>query len=95
MPERAPSADEHPFLTARHVDNLTDAVQTLTRTLVRAEEAQRRRDERQAINDQRQALHDQQQLELLRAIALHTANLPAVIDILTTKANGDLHDADT
>ena len=28
------NGDDHPFLTARHVDDLTSAVKTLTRTIV-------------------------------------------------------------
>jgi len=67
-------SDEHPLLTARHVDDLTEAARLLTATITRAElEAGRRHLE---------------QLVVLKAIADHTRGLPALLEALHRHSNG-------
>lgn len=72
-------SEEHPFLTARHVDNLIDAIRALNITITRLHEAAKTQAETQ--------------LSALHRIADHTANLPALMDVLMgQKSNGDAHD---
>lgn len=59
---------------ARHVDDLRDAVRSLTIVLQRLE---------LSINR-----HQQQQLVVLQAIAANTAGLPALVDQLQRRSNG-------
>jgi hypothetical protein len=72
---------EHPFLTARHIDDLTDAVHTLVRTMTLASAALQR---------STAAL-----LAATEQIARNTDNLPALMEVLMRKAvNGDALVAD-
>ena len=93
MAAKKPATD-NPFLEARDIQNLIDAVRSLTRAITLAEEAEQKR-------ETRRALYDQQQLELARDIAAfakdiatNTKNMPALLEMLTAKAaNGGLHEA--
>lgn len=67
---------EHPFIEARHVDDLTDAVRKLTHQLVEAG-----RHHQQALDVQRR------QLELMRGISESVDALREVI--VKTKTNGN------
>jgi hypothetical protein len=66
--------EDHPFLTARHVDDLTDAVRALNHAIHTLTKAQ------SAI------------LSNLQKIADNTSNLPALMEVLMGKTNGDVHD---
>ena len=66
-----------PFLEARHVDALTDAVRALNMTLVRAEE--------------RAAREHRDMLIAIQTIARHTQNLPSLVELLKAKTNGHSH----
>lgn len=72
------SDEHHSFITARHADNIVEAVRTLNATIA-AERVERTR-------------QHQQMLAVLQRIADHTENLPALMEVLMSqKANGDIH----
>ena len=73
------SAEDHLLLEPHHVDNLIDAVRALNITI--------------AGDRLERAKQHQQMLLVLQQIAAHTANLPALMDVLMgQKTNGGVHD---
>lgn len=73
---------EHPFLEAHHVDNLTDAVKSLTRAIAHLTDAEKS--------------HHRDTLYVLQQIATHTEGLPALVELLArATTNGHAEQGDT
>lgn len=72
------ASEEHPLLTARHVDDLTDAVRALTRQLLAGAQHYQ-----ESLDMQRR------QLEVLRSICESTDALREVI--VKQRTNGNAH----
>jgi hypothetical protein len=68
---------DHTLLEPRHVDALTESVRALTMTIARAEE--------QRVREHRALM------AAIEKLAIHTENLPALMDALESKSNGTTH----